>query len=66
MLTSKIVYLKKIYKFDFDHFLIERTVLVSIVKYIIENQKFNIPDKLCAMRKNDKKQNCSFQKDLQI
>ena len=47
MLKSKIVHLKKIYHFDFDHFLIKRTVFVLIVKNVINNQKFNFPDKLC-------------------
>ena len=45
MLKSKIVHLKKIYNFDFDHFLIKRTVFVLIVKNVINNQKFNFPDK---------------------
>ena len=47
MLTNKIVHLKKIYNFDFDHFLIKHTVFVLIVKNVIKNQKFNFPDKLC-------------------
>ena len=50
MLKSKIVHLKKIYNFDFDHFLIKRTVFVLIVKNVIKNQKFNFPDKLCEIR----------------
>ena len=50
MLRRKIVHLKKIYKFDFDHFLIKRTVFVLIVKNVIKNQKFNFPDKLCDIR----------------
>ena len=50
MLRSKIVHLKKIYNFDFDHFLIKRTVFVLIVKNVINNQKFNFPDKLCDIR----------------
>ena len=50
MLRSKIVHLKKIYNFDFDHFLIKRTVFVLIVKNVIKNQKFNFPDKLCDIR----------------
>ena len=45
MLTSEIVHLQKIYNFDFDHFLIKRTVFVLIVKNVITNQKFNFPDK---------------------
>ena len=40
MLTSKIVYLKEIYNFGFDHFLIIRTVFVLIVKNVIKNKKF--------------------------
>ena len=50
MLRRKIVHLKKIYNFDFDHFLIKRTVFVLIVKNVIKNQKFNFPDKLCEIR----------------
>ena len=49
MLKSKIVHLKKIYNFDFDHFFIKRTVFVLIVKNFIKNQKFNFPDKLCDL-----------------
>ena len=49
MLKSKIVHLKKIYNFDFDNFLIKRTVFVLIVKNVIKNQKFNFPDKLCEI-----------------
>ena len=51
ILKSKIVHLKKIYNFYFDHFLIKRTVFVLIVKNVIKNQKFNFPDKLCDIRK---------------
>ena len=47
MLRSKIVHLRKIYNFDFDHFLIKRTVFGLTVKNVIKNQKFNFPDKLC-------------------
>ena len=43
---NEIVRFKKIYKFDFDHFLIKCTVFVLIVKIVIQNQKFNFPDKL--------------------
>ena len=50
MLSSKIVNLKEIYNFGFDHFLIKRTVFVLIVKNVIKNQKFNFPDKLCDIR----------------
>ena len=35
MLRSKIVHLKEIYNFDFDQFLIKRTVFVLIVKNVI-------------------------------
>ena len=44
MLRSKVVHLKEIYNFGFDHFLIKRTVFVLIVKNVIKNQKFNFPD----------------------
>ena len=50
MLRSKIDHLKKIYNFDFDHFLIKRMVFVLIVKNVIKNQKFNFPDKLCDIQ----------------
>ena len=67
MLRSKIVHPKKLYNFDFDHFLIKRTVFVLFVKNVIKNKKFNFSGKLCDIqKKNVKKQNCSFQKDLQI
>ena len=63
---SKIVHLKEIYNFDFDHFLVKCTVFVLIVKNVIKNQKLNFSDKLCDIKKNVKEQNCSFQKDVQI
>ena len=66
MLLKKIVHLKEIYNFDFEHFLIKRTVFVLILKNVIKNQKFNFLDKLCDIKKNFKKQNCLFQKDVQI
>ena len=50
MLTSKIVHLKEIRNFDFEHFLIKRTVFILIVKNVIKNKKFNFPDKLCDIR----------------
>ena len=50
MLRSKIVRLKEIYNFYFDHFLIKRTVIVLIVKNVIKNQKFNFSDKLCDIQ----------------
>ena len=51
ILRSKIVHLKKIYNFDFDHFLIKRTIFVLIVKNVIKNQKLNFSDKLCDIQK---------------
>ena len=51
MLKSKIVRLKGIYNFDFDHFLIKCTIFVLIVINTIKNKKFNFPDKLCDIRK---------------
>ena len=51
MLRSEIAHLKVIYNFDFDHFLIKRTVSVLIVKNVIKNKKFNFPDKLCDIRR---------------
>ena len=65
MLKSKIVYLKKIYKFGFDYFLEKRTVFI-LIKKNVKNKKPWFPAKLCEIRKNVNKQNCSFQKDLQI
>ena len=50
MLASKIVHLKEIYQFAFDHFLIKRTVFVLIVKNVIKTKKFHFPDKLCDIR----------------
>ena len=55
MLTSKIVHLKQVYKFYFDHFLEKCTVFVLIVKNFIKNKKFNFPAKQCKIRKNVKK-----------
>ena len=54
MLRDKIVRFKEIYKFYFDHFLIESTVFDIIVKNVIKNQKFNFPDKLYEIRTNVK------------
>ena len=51
MISSKIVHIKEIYNFDFDHFLIKRTVFVLIVKNVIKNQKLNFSDKLCDIQK---------------
>ena len=50
ILRSKIIHIKEIYNFYFDHFLMKRTVFVLIVKNVIKNQKFNFPDKLCDIR----------------
>ena len=60
MLRNKIVRFKKIYNFDFDHFLIKCTVFVLILNNVIKNQKFNFPDKLTIYVKNVYEQNCSF------
>ena len=54
MLRRKIVHLKKIYNFDFNHFLIKRTVFVLIVKNVIKNQKFNFPDKRYKARNTER------------
>ena len=62
MLRSKIIHLKEIYNFDFDHFLIKRTVFVLIVKNFIKNQKFNFPDTLCDIKKMLKNKNFCFKK----
>ena len=51
MLRNKIVRFKKIYKFDFYHFLIKRTVFVLIVKNVIKKQKFNFSEKLRHTKK---------------
>ena len=60
MLRNNIVRFKKIYNFDFDHFLIKSTVFVLNVRNVIKNQKFNFPDKLGDIETNVKKQNDSF------
>ena len=52
MFISKIVHLKEIYNFDFDHFLVKCTVFVLIVKNTIKNQKFNLLTKLYGVWKN--------------
>ena len=52
MLRRKIVHLKKIYNFDFDHFLIKQTVFVLIVKNVIKNQNFNFSAKQCKIQQN--------------
>ena len=50
MLRNKIVRFKQIYKFYFDHFLINCTVFVLIVINTIKNQKFNFLDKLYGVQ----------------
>ena len=50
MLRSKVIHLKEIYNFDFDHFSIKRKVFVLIVEILIKNKKFNFPDTLCDIR----------------
>ena len=64
MLRSKIVHLKEIYNFDFNHFLMKRTVFVLIVKNVfkIKNEIFRTNS--ATYEENVKEQNCSFQKDL--
>ena len=52
ILRSKIVHIKKIYKFDVDHFQVKCTFFVLIEKNVIKNQKFNFSVKLCDIRKN--------------
>ena len=49
---DKIVYLKKIYKFTSEHFLIGTVVFVLIVKNFIKNEKFYFASNLCEIRKN--------------
>ena len=72
MLRSKIVYLEQIYKFCFDHFLEKRTVFILIMKNVIFHQKsIKIKDSFfrtnsATYEKSVKKQNSSFQKDLQF
>ena len=67
--TKKILrknHLKKIYKFTSDNFLIEQVLFVLIVRNFIKNEKFQFAPNLCEIRRNVKKQNCLFQKDLQL
>ena len=59
MLLSKIVHLKKIYRFGFDHYLEKLAVFVLIVKNVIKNKKFNFLYS-ATYETNVKKQNCSF------
>ena len=58
VLQSKIVPLKQIYKFYFDHFLEKRTVFVLILKNIIKNQKFNFLAKLYGVWKTITNKSC--------
>ena len=51
MLPSKIVHLKEIYNFGFDHFLITCTMFILIVKNVIKTQKLNFSDKRKCIRK---------------
>ena len=51
MLRSNIIRFKNLYNFDFNHFLIKRTVFILIMKNVTKNQKFNFPVKLCDIRK---------------
>ena len=46
MLQNKIVHLKKIYKFGFDHFLEKRTVFILIIKTLLKI-------KSCGFRANN-------------
>ena len=48
---DKIVYLKKIYKFTADHFLIRHVIFVSIVKSVIKNKKFHFVPNLCDTKR---------------
>ena len=66
MLRNKIIRFKKIYNFDFDHILIEDTVFVLIVKNVIKIKNNIFRTNSCDIETNVKKQNYSFQKDLQI
>ena len=50
MLCSKIVHLKGIYNFGFDHFLIKRTVFVLIVKNVIKNLLASLVHSHCTLR----------------
>ena len=67
MLKSKIVHLKEIYNFYFDHFLLKRMVFDLSIKYgFYKIKKIHFPAKLCEIRKNVTKQNCSSQRNLQF
>ena len=66
MLKSKIFHLKEIYNFDLDQFLIKRTVFVLIMKNVIKIKNSIFRTNSATYKNNVKKQNCSFQTDLQI
>ena len=67
MLRSKIVDLRKIYKFCFDHFLVKRTVFALSVKNCFYKIKESIfQPNYATYDKSVKEQNCLFQKDLRI
>ena len=51
MLRNKIIRLKNIYKFNFDHFWIKCIIFVLNVKDVIKNKKLNFSDKLCDIQK---------------
>ena len=60
MLRGKIIRLKKIYKFNTDHFLIKCTVFVLNVKNVIKNQKLKYRTNSAMYKKNVEEQNCLF------
>ena len=66
MLRIKIVHLKQIDKFYFDHFLEKRTVFILIKKTLLKIKSCGFRTNSATYETNVKKQNCSFQKDLQI
>ena len=51
ILRSKMVHLKKIYKFCFDHFLLKRTVLVLIEKTFLKIKSCGFRTTQCEIRK---------------
>ena len=66
MLRRKIVHLKKIYNFDFDHILIKRRVFVLIVKMLLKIKNSIFRTNSATYETNVKEENCSLQKYLQI
>ena len=58
-LLHKIVYYKKIYKFESQHFFIRCILFFLILKNTIENPKFNFLTIISEIRKNLSFQNCS-------